>query len=160
MMATARVLFIISGVFWLIIGALSGILVDRNVGSQMVLLSPSTDAQLFGAPAQQVLADSSGVFLARYALIRWVAGFLVGSGVLVIGLAWFGLRGDEIWALAVLTVAGLAVIPYWWISLGQYRAAGIRVGLGDIPPFMWVPAILMTVGALLGWIASITQTGP
>lgn len=157
-MPVVRILFIISGVFWLVIGLLSAILVDRNVGPSMVMLSPTSDAQLFGSPSQHVLADRSDAFLVRYALVRWIAGFLVGAGVLVTGLAWYGLRPPQTWALATLSVAGLVVIPYWWISLGQYRQAGIEVTLGDVPPFMWFPAILMTIGSALGWVETLSRS--
>lgn len=123
MIAASRLLFLISGAFWLIIGVLSALLLDRNIGQPMVFASPSADAQLFGARPEQVMKENTALFLLRYAAMRTIAGLLVGAGLLVVGLAWFGLKRPEIWALGILTVAGMAVIPYWWISFGQYRRA-------------------------------------
>jgi hypothetical protein len=55
----------------------------------------------------------------------------------------------------LLTVVGFAVLPYWWIVFRPYRDAGIKLGLLDLPPFMWVPGVLMPVASILGWIAYV-----
>jgi hypothetical protein len=44
------------------------------------------------------------------------------------------------------------VLPFWWVSLAPYRDANVPLRVGDIPPFMWVPAIMMPVASLLAWI--------
>ncbi|MDX1449828.1 MAG: hypothetical protein R3246_12285, partial [Acidimicrobiia bacterium] len=38
------------------------------------------------------------------------------------------------------------------VALAPYRSAGVRLTLGDIPPFMWVPAIAMPAASVLGWV--------
>ncbi len=155
MLATSRILFLIGGLFWLAIGVLTPLVVDRWTGPTGLFISVSTDTALYGAPPDQILASNPEVTMLRRVMIRVLAGLLVATGLFAAGVAWFGLREPQTWALALLTVVGLAVLPYWWITLGPYRAAGIRVGLGDMPPFMWVPGMLFPVAAVLGWIAHL-----
>jgi hypothetical protein len=62
------------------------------------------------------------------------------------------LRAGERWALVALTLAGVAVLPFWMLIFRPYVAAGAPLALGDVPPFMWVPAALLIPAAVLGWI--------
>jgi len=50
-------------------------------------------------------------------------------------------------------LAGLAALPFWLLVFRPYAAAGIVVGLGDVPPFMSVPTALLVPAVVLGWIA-------
>jgi hypothetical protein len=153
MSGVSRALFSISGVLWLVIGVLAGVLVDRGVGPPMVFISERTDTALFGGPPEEILDSVPELRTFRLIVVRGaLAGFLVASGLLTAAVAWFGLREGQTWALGLLTVVGVAVLPYWWMALVPYREAGISLTLGDIPPFMWVPAILMPVAGALGWI--------
>ena len=152
MLAASRILFLLVGLFWLLIGVLAALLQDRGIGPTMLFISHRTDEALFGAPPEEILATNSELVTLRYMTIRTLAGLLVAVGLLTAGIAWFGLRAPQAWPLALVTALGLVVLPFWWITLGPYRTAGIRVGLGDIPPFMWVPAILMPLASTLGWI--------
>ena len=153
-MTAARFLFAGVGVFWLLIGVLTAILTDRNVGPPMIFVSQRTDTALYGGPPGQVLDEVPELRILRHTTVKGVlAGFLVAAGILTAALAWVGLRDPSVWALATLTIVGVAVLPYWWIAFAPYRNAGIRLALSDIPPFMWVPAILMSVASILGWIS-------
>lgn len=153
MMTTARFLFAGVGVFWLLIGVLASILTDKGVGPPMIFVSPRTDTALYGGPPNQILNDIPELRILRHTTVKGaLAGFLVATGLLTTAVAWFGLREPGIWALATLTIEALAVVPYWWVALAPYRSAGISLTLGDIPPFMWVPAIVMPVAGILGWI--------
>lgn len=153
MLRASQILFLISGGLWCVIGVLTPLLMDKGIGPPMVFLSERTDAVLFGRPPDEMLEEVPELRTLRKITVRSLAGLMLAAGVLTVAIAWFGLGGSRAWAVAALTVVALAILPYWWIALGPYRAAGIRVGLGDVPPFMWVPAILMPVGAVMGWIS-------
>lgn len=153
MLEIARFLFAGAGVFWFVIGVLAAILTDRGIGPPMVFISERTDTALYGAPPDQVLDDIPQLRLLRHTTVKGtLSGFLVGAGLLTASVAWFGLDQPQNWALVTLTIVGFAVLPYWWVALAPYRDAGIDLTLGDVPPFMWVPAILMPVASLLAWI--------
>lgn len=151
MLSAARIIFGLVGLFLLLIGVLTAILTDRGIGPSIVFVSPRTDQALFGAAPEEVLSSNPDLVTFRFVVLRTLAGLLVATGLLTAGVAWFGMSDGGPWALTLLTVVGLAVIPFWWIALGPYREAGIRLGLGDIPPFMWVPALVMPAASLLGW---------
>ena len=53
-------------------------------------------------------------------------------------------------ALAALVVAGLGMVPYWMLVLRPYLALGVSVGLGDVPPFMSIPTIMVLPGLISG----------
>jgi len=148
----ARILFLIGGGMWLLIGLLTPPLLDRNVGPPILFVSERTDTALFGADPREIRAVNPDLTTLRGIILRALAGLLVASGTLTLGVAWFGMREPETWALTLLTIVGLVVLPYWWVALEPYRAAGVGLRLSDIPPFMWVPAIVMPVAAALGWV--------
>lgn len=154
MTTIARTLFLIVGGLWLSIGVATPLLLGKRIGPPMVYISTRTDMALFGEPPDRVLAGNPQLAVLRQMLIRSLAGLLVAAGVAVIGLAWFGMRTPDRWVVAVLALVGIAVLPFWWSVFAPYRAAGIRLTIGDLPPFMWVPAILMPVASILGWLGS------
>ena len=81
-----------------------------------------------------------------------LAGMLVFSGCIEIGIAWFGLRSGQTWALLTLAIAGIAQIPFWYFVFKPYLNASIHLGLSDIPPFIWIPGVLLLPAIILGWI--------
>jgi hypothetical protein len=78
---------------------------------------------------------------------------LVSFGLLQVAVVVFGLLDRHPWALCVLTIADLAMLPYWVSVLGPYRRAGVRLRLLEIPPILWIPWFVVPVGAVLGWVA-------
>ena len=153
MISAAKIIFTVVGVFWFLIGVLAAVLTDRDIGMPMVFISERTDTALYGGHPREVLEKIPELRILRHTTVKGaLSGTLVASGLLTAGLAWFGLEEPEAWVLSILTIVGLAVIPYWWISLAPYRDAGITLTLADIPPFMWVPAFMMPIASLLGWV--------
>ncbi len=158
MITAARILFTGVGIFWFLIGVLAALLTDRGIGPPMIFVSERTDTELYGGPPDQILDSIPELRVLRHTTVKGVlAGFLVAAGLLTAGVAWFGLRQPQAWVLGLLTVVGVAVLPYWWIAFTPYRQAGIGLTLGDIPPFMWVPAIIMPMASLLGWVGYLTS---
>jgi hypothetical protein len=155
MQATSRILFLIAGGLWLLIGVLTPVMSDTAFGKQTLFGSPSTDTALYGGRPEVLLATNHQLATLRHVILRAIAGLLVAAGLLTATMAWFGLADPRPWALGLLTIVGLVVLPYWWIAFGLYRQGGVRLALLDLPPFMWVPGILMPVASILGWMARL-----
>lgn len=153
MLTAAQIMFVSAGAFWLLIGVLAAVLTDRDIGMPMVFLSERTDTALYGGHPREVFERIPELRTLRKTTVKGaLSGSLVAMGLLTAGVAWFGLDRPEAWALGLLTLVGLVVLPYWWLSLAPYRNAGVPLSLGDIPPFMWAPAIVMPVASVLGWV--------
>ena len=150
-LGASTVLFVLYGAVWLLIGVLTPFLHDSSTGRTMLFLSPRTDAALFGADPTSLLTDPALSRL-RSLLMIALGSMLAASGILVIAIAFFALREGHGWALAALALAGLVVLPFWLLVFRPYAAAGVAVGLGDVPPFMWVPTALLVPAVVLGWI--------
>jgi hypothetical protein len=131
---------------------LSPLLVDRGIGAPMVLTGTRADTELFGAPPDQVLDRDAAIRPVRSILVGWLSALLIGVACLEIAVTWFGLRRGATWALVALVVQGLAMLPVYYLSYAPYRAAGVMIRLGEMPPFQWVPAALLVPATILGWI--------
>jgi len=88
----------------------------------------------------------------RKIMLPMLAAMLVVSGLSIISIAWFGLRSGHVWAIIVLAIAGIVVLPFWWLVFKPYFEAGIKITLADAPPFIWVPAMLYLPAIIFGWI--------
>jgi hypothetical protein len=156
-LSVSRYLFLASGVLWLLIGLATPWASERSAGRFGLFVTHDTDLVLYGEEPGKLLATRPDLLTLRRTVLRVIAGLLVAAGILVIGVAWFGLKERSVWAVALLMVVGLAVLPYWWIALAPYRAADIKLSLGALPPFMWIPGVAMPVASVLGWIAILRQ---
>ena len=150
-LGASTVLFVLYGLVWFLIGVLTPFLHDSSAGRTMLFLSPRTDATLFDGDPTSLLADPALSRL-RSLLMIALGSMLAAAGILVITIALFALRAGQGWALAALTLAGLVVLPFWFLVFRPYAAAGIALGLGDVPPFMWVPTALLLPAVTFGWI--------
>ena len=144
-------LFILYGAFYILIGTLTPIMQNTPAGRQVTVSSVAKDNALLGAPTADLLQTNSPLAKLRTMLLNMVAGLLVTAGLLVLAVTWFGLRQGQGWALGALALAGVAVLPFWWLVFRPYAAAGIHVGL-DWPPFMLIPTVLLGPALVLGWI--------
>jgi hypothetical protein len=157
LLTISRIVFVIVGVLWLLIGLATPWASERSAGRFGMFMTHDTDLALYGGEPASLLATRPDLLTLRRTVFRVMAGLLVATGILVVGVAWFGLKERSVWALGLLTVIGLAVLPYWWIALAPYRAAGISLPLSVLPPFMWLPGLLMPLASLLGWIDLLSQ---
>lgn len=144
-------LFMVYGLTYVVIGALTPLMHNTSFGREMMIMSPGADAALFGGRPPDLLRDSAQLSQLRSILLQIIGGLLVCAGILIIGIAHFALRAGATWALALLAIGGLAVLPFWVIAFRPYAAAGIGLGLGDLPPFMWVPAALLLPAIAFSW---------
>lgn len=144
-------MFLVIGILWLLIGALTVPLHDSRLGTGGIFISHRTDTAFFGVDASDLLAGDPNLRKLRTLLLTVIAGFLLLSGSLFVSLAWFGLKAGLAWALPALSIGGLLAIGLWALALLPYFRAG-PVTLGDLPPFMWIPTALIVPATVLGWI--------
>ena len=145
-------IFLGIGFLWLLIGTLTIVLLNRTTGPQILFVSNSTDATYFGDSPDHLLATDTALFKLRTILIRVIAGFLVLSGLLYLFVAWYALRERHTWALVSLGAGGLLATFFWAVALLPYFRQGIHVTVGDLPPFIWIPAALIVPAIVLGWV--------
>ena len=149
----AVALFLVWGAIYVIIGVLTPLLMNRGIVSpQILIFSASADTVLLGATPDELWRTNPPLVTVRTILVQIFAGLLLTTGMLVLAVAWYGLRAGRPWALGALALTGLVVLPYWWLAYLPYARAGAQVGLGDVPPFMWIPAALLIPAVILGWL--------
>lgn len=145
-------LFLVIGALWILVGALTVPFLNWRQETGGIFVSHSTDQAYFGGSPSELLATDSALFKLRTLLLIVIAGFLLLAGFTFTLIAWFGLRQGQAWALVTLGISGLLAIGFWALALLPYFRAGIPVTIGDLPPFMWIPAALILPAILLGWI--------
>ena len=152
LLGASVILFLLYGLVYLLIGALTPIMLNSETGRQMLIISPRTDSIVFGRSPSELLRDDPALFQLRTILLIIIGGLLFTAGCFHIALTWFGLRQGHLWALATLAFGGLAVLPFWFLALQPYFRQGVNLSLADMPPFMWVPAVLLLPAIVLGWL--------
>lgn len=145
-------LFLVIGGLWLFVGALSFPLHRRGAGAQYVFVSARADTAYFGRSPSELVGSDPAFDKLRTMMIAVIAGLLLLAGATFVFVSWFGLRNGSTWALASLSLGGLLAIALWVFALLPYVKAGVRLTLADVPPFMWVPAILLVPATILGWL--------
>lgn len=91
----------------------------------------------------------------RNAVFHVVAGLLVATGFMELLLAWFGVRAGMTWALVALSFVGGSTMVFWLVALTPYFQARAPIGLGDLPPFMWIPSMAYPPAIVLAWWARL-----
>ena len=99
------------------------------------------DAALFGS---EPIAEPDAIRIRVHGIMLWdwLSGTLVSAALLELAVVWFGLVRGEAWAYVALGLANIALAPYYAPIVGRYVRAGARLRLFEVPPLMWVPAIL------------------
>lgn len=130
--------------------------VGRVPGSPSIFLSADVEAPMLGRPAADLLADSPGLARVLGLVMDAFLGMMLGFGVLLAALAWFGIGGGQAWALWAAALANTAMLGiYWGVAILPFmREAG--VGYFRIwHPYALVPTVLVPVGTVLGGISFI-----
>lgn len=149
-LGVSRLLFLVIGALYLLIGVLAPFMIDAQPGRQVLFASHRTDAAIFGEAPIDILNRDATLARLRTMLYFVIAAMLVMSGALIIALAWFGLRDRQAWALAALAVSESALLPYWFLILRPYFQPTVAATLSDLPPFIWIPALLFIPATILG----------
>ncbi|HKY84932.1 MAG TPA: hypothetical protein VJ160_08925 [Anaerolineales bacterium] len=146
------VLFLLLGAFHILIGILTPVFVRADrITSNILLTSTRPDTALLGASPEDLIAKDRPLGLVRVVTVNWLAGYMIGFGILQVMVSWVGLRAGQSWALWSLTAAGFAMVPAIWMSLRPFAQAGTMPGLGEMPPFITF-LVVVPIAAVLGWI--------
>lgn len=146
--------FLVIGALWILIGVLS-VPLHKKANPEYLFVSRPADTSFFGANPAELAPPGSALAKFRSMLITVLAGFLTLAGILVIFIALIPLREGQPWALAALIAAIIPAIAFWGFALVPYFQSGVSLRIGDIPPLMWVPAILILPATVLGWLGLI-----
>jgi len=144
--------FLVSGFVHLLIGTLTPIFVNSEFGRSAIFISQQTDSQLFGAAPSELLDRNKELATFRTLFLTNAGGSLVIIGLFIVSLAWFGLRQHQVWAFVTLVLAGVVVLPYWFLIFKPYLNAGISIRFGDLPPIFWIPTLVLLPGIIFGWL--------
>lgn len=146
------VLFFIMGALWVFVWLLAVPLHKRGSSSTMLFVSGRADTAYFGDSPGELLAADPAFDKFRTMLITVNSGSLVMAGIMFMLVAWFGLGRGYPWALVSLALGVVLAVVFWALALSVYPRAGVRLTLADVPPFMWVPAVLVVPATILGWV--------
>lgn len=148
----AVILFLVTACIHLLIGVLGPLFAFSSAAGRSILfVATRPDTALYGAKPDALLASEPRLELFRRTAFMAMSGLLVGLGICEMATAWFGIGGGHRWALVALAVSGFAMLPYWILVFRPYIAAGIPLSLGDLPPFIWIPAAVLVPASVLGW---------
>jgi hypothetical protein len=146
------VLFLLYGALNVVIGIGIPFLHNVGIARQLLIVSPRTDSIVFGQAPSQLLQNDLPLRKLRTILFQIMGGPYLAAGCLFLTITWFGLREGRAWAFTTLTGCSLAMLPFYYLALRPYFRPGVNLTLFDIPPFMWVPAVLLIPAVVLGWI--------
>lgn len=153
------ILFLAYGAIHVFFGAVYLVVAETDVGNRTLFASPGLDQALFGAPPVDLLRDDRALAQLRSILYLVIAGLFVSLGIVQLALTWFGLHQAHRWAVAALGASGLAMVLFWVLVFRTYVAAGVPIGLVDIPPWIWIPQVLLVPATLLGWVGTQHRKG-
>lgn len=145
-------LFLVSGIFRILIGCLTPFFMDSKITEPSIIMTSRADEKLFGESPSRLLEEDKALHKTRNLILTLLAGVLVIAGIFMVSLAWFGLRGGHWWPLVTLAVAGVAELPFWISFIRHYTKAGVHLTLADIPPFIWIPQLLLVPAIILAII--------
>ena len=146
------ILFSLFGLLSLVVGIVIPLLFRKiNVlPAGILFFSKRTDTELFGRPTSDLIQEDSALATLRFLYTTWLAGLCLSCGIFQLALTWFGLRNGQAWALWTLTLADLALFPYYVRTLRVYTGRGIPLRLGDLPP-LYSLLVLIPIAAVFGW---------
>lgn len=117
------------------------------------IFSAKADEIWFGWPPAEVVTENPRVGQLLLVFLDFMMGFMLAIGIVMMGIAWFGLRQGQIWALWI-TVAGYAgfLAYYWLLAVVPFmREFGFRY-MEIWHPFALIPTVLVPIAAVLAWI--------
>jgi hypothetical protein len=143
--------FLVIGALWIFVGVLS-VPLHKKANPEYLFVSTPADTAYYGADPSNLAPPGSALAKLRSMLITVLAGFLTLAGTLVIFIALVPLRQGHSWALVALVTAIVPALVLWGFALLPYVHSGVPLRIGDIPPLMWVPTVLILPATVLGWI--------
>lgn len=120
----------------------------RNGNPGFLFFSRRADEAFLGSPTTPALAD----LLYMHAQLE--GAIIGGLGIVILALAWWGVRHGMRWPLAALALVLVSLAAFLVAALVQYAARGVTVGIGDVQPFALAGLLLGIPAVGLGWWAT------
>ena len=151
MLTASTAIFVVWGAVLAVAGGGGAGVVSAVMRDRFIFMSAQADAALFGRSVAQLYAADPALQHTVAIYMTMLSAALGAMGVAVASLAWFGLRRGSAGALVGLVLTPVPIVAWFLVVVMQYHTAGADVGLADVPPFVWLGAMVGLAGGLLGW---------
>ena len=154
----ATALFIGVGLVYIIISSTGIFLLHRygSVGPQgngQFFLGSRADAVWFGKPAAEVVSENPKVGRLVLIFMDIITGFMFGFGILIVGIAWFGLRAGHTWALRVMVIVNVTMLATYWLLVILPFMREFGFGYSEIfHPYAAFPTVVVPIATVLAVI--------
>ena len=121
--------------------------------SQYFVFSAKAEEAWLGKPPAELVKEMPSLRQLYLVLIDFTEAFMLGFGVLLVGLTWFGLRTGQEWALWTILAGHVAMLAiYWGLALipfmRQYGFSYMEI----LHPFAAIPTVLVPIATVLAWV--------
>ncbi len=125
-------------------------LVKGGAGATGLVLDPDADAYLAGGKHVLDTLRQTNPKLDTLLVTSMVSmcAQMMAFGILALLVAWFAIRGGQIWGLWAVSGAALAEIPHYAVITTMYSAQGAPVegGIIGLAPFYVWPVVALALG--------------
>jgi hypothetical protein len=115
-----------------------------------LVVAPEADAVMLGRSLSELDRTDPrlGAFLVSF--MDSMCAYMMAFGLVYLGVTWFALRQGQAWALWVLLIGGLAIIPYIVVIGQTYARFGVST-IGILLPQLVFLAVIILAATALGW---------
>lgn len=117
---------------------------------ESLVVAPEADAAMLGRSLSEVDRTDPrlGAFLVSF--MYSMCAYMMAFGLVYVGVTWFALRKGQAWALWMLLIGGLAIIPYIMLISQTYARFGVPAAGHMLPQLVYLAVIILAATAL-GW---------
>jgi hypothetical protein len=151
-------MFISFGAIYALVGTVGTVIYFSGAVrlTKQFFLGETIDPLLLRKSPRAILNESPQI--ARYIELAMIGmwSFSAGMGVLQLGVAYFGLRSGQPWALWTSGISTLLMLSIYWSTIIIPVVIRLRVSYWRaffLHPYAFVPTILFPVAMILGWMA-------
>ena len=150
------ILFLLINFCYLTMGLLAPI-AFRLYGTRLtekfgLIYSPRSDKKAFGEADVNRIRSSPVVKATKISVYDVIAGLYLAVAILHFCIVWYGLRLGFSWSLWALAMADLAIPVYQYLAARNFSVNITPLNLSDFFPYVLVPALILPVALILGWL--------
>lgn len=118
-----------------------------------LIVGTEADSKVLGRSLATVAQDDPGLSAYLVSFMDTMCMMMMAFALLQLGVAWFGLRRGQMWALWTLAIADLSFIPYAAAYAGVFSRFGVPVGetVTSFGGFFIIVTLGILVATALGW---------